>query len=146
MHGHAKHFSRRGFTLIELLVVISIIGLLASVVLTNLSSAREKAVQAKRIAEVRAITDAIEAYAIDNGEYPRVTSDGTVVPGESITRFILPYLTSDSAHIGASLQDYRYTRQSANSYGLLLVGSQDDPCLAGDPNAWGSGAQDVQGC
>lgn len=65
---------RRGFTLIELLVVIAIIGILASVVLVSLSSARAKARDAQRMSDLKQITTALELYNASNGAYP--TSGG----------------------------------------------------------------------
>lgn len=59
-----------GFTLIELLVVISIIGLLASVVLVSLNSARTKAKAARAAADLRQIGTALSMYLDDNGIYP----------------------------------------------------------------------------
>jgi len=62
---------KRAFTLIELLVVIAIIGVLSSVVLASLNSARSKANDAKRVSDLREIQKAVETYANDHlGNYP----------------------------------------------------------------------------
>ena len=55
-----KKNNKNGFTLIELLVVIAIIGLLSSVVLASLNSARIKARDAKRQADINQLGIALE--------------------------------------------------------------------------------------
>ena len=64
-----------GFTLIELLVVIAIIGVLASVVLASLNSARQKARDARRAADVRQLVLAMNLY-IDSTGGTSVSSGG----------------------------------------------------------------------
>lgn len=62
----------RGFTLIELLVVISIISLLSSVVISNITAARVKARDTKRISDLQQIRTALELYYNTNGYYPSI--------------------------------------------------------------------------
>jgi type II secretion system protein G len=62
--------NKKGFTLIELLVVVSIIGLLSSIVMSSLNSAREKGRDARRMRDIQEIHNAIELYILSNGKAP----------------------------------------------------------------------------
>jgi prepilin-type N-terminal cleavage/methylation domain-containing protein len=62
--------TQRGFTLIELLVVIAIIGILASIILVSLASARLQAFNARRFSDLKQFQNAFELYYSDHNAYP----------------------------------------------------------------------------
>ena len=68
-----KSRSPKGFTLIELLVVVAIIGVLSSVILAALNTAREKGYDAKRFSDLRNVQVALENYYSDKGTYPQTS-------------------------------------------------------------------------
>jgi len=65
-----KSADRKGFTLIELLVVIAIIGILASVILVGVASFRGKGRDARRIADIHSLANALELDFARQGFYP----------------------------------------------------------------------------
>jgi type II secretion system protein G len=65
---------KRGFTLIELLVVIAIIGTLATIVMVSLNTARSKARDTRRAADLKSIALALEMYYDAVGSYPASTA------------------------------------------------------------------------
>ncbi|KKU52195.1 MAG: hypothetical protein A3H69_03100 [Candidatus Sungbacteria bacterium RIFCSPLOWO2_02_FULL_47_9] len=93
--------SKKGFTLIELLVVIAIIGILASIVLASLNTARRKSRDARRIADIKQIQLALELYFDAAGEYPNVIGDLAPtyipsVPTDPVTSTSYPYDNYDA--------------------------------------------------
>lgn len=66
---------RRGFTLIELLVVIAIIGILSSVVLASVSSARKSAKEANILQNLSSAQTQAELYYNANGSYTGLCSN-----------------------------------------------------------------------
>ncbi len=66
----SRSLRRAGFTLIEILTVIAIIAVLASLILATSGFVQEKAGRSRAEAEIQALSNAIEAYKLDNGVYP----------------------------------------------------------------------------
>lgn len=71
----------KAFTLIELLVVIAIIGILSSIVLASLNTARAKARDARRLADMRTIENALQMYYLQYGSVPVTSAYGEVDAG-----------------------------------------------------------------
>ncbi len=61
---------KKGFTLIELLVVVAIIGLLATLAIISLGTARGKARDAKRVGDIKSVQSALELFNNENAAYP----------------------------------------------------------------------------
>lgn len=103
---------RRGFTLIELLVVIAIIGVLASIVLASLSSARAKGRDAKRLSDIKQLQLALELYYDSNNAFP---------PNYNSSNAFDPAVLTDAGYISAMPTDpstgnsYKYTAYAPNS-------------------------------
>ena len=98
-----------GFTLIELLVVIAIIGVLASIVLASLNTARAKSRDAKRVADLRQVQLALELYfdAQSPAQYPAAAA-GSALPAGLATGGFIPQIPVAPGGAGTPCANYCY--------------------------------------
>lgn len=121
MLAQEKSCSSKGFTLIELLVVIAIIGLLSSVVLASLNTARERARDARRLSDIRQVQLALDLYASNNsnGYYPHVSSYVYYLEPVLVPNY-MPALPEDPNRTGNSRYRYYAGSSTSMTYTILI--------------------------
>lgn len=101
-----------GFTLVELLVIIAIIGLMAAIIVVGLNQSREKGKDARRVTDVKQLSNALELYGADHeGTYPIAETPTTSIP-EISPRYIgnIPVAPQPpAAGCNSEDNDYLYT-------------------------------------
>jgi len=125
-----------GFTLIEMLIVIIILGILAMVIIPQITVSTEDARLSTLQANLTGIRNSVETYYVQHGNvYPGVNkTDGTASAsdGDSATAFAAQ-LTQYTATSGAVAN----TKDGTYKYGPYIKGSK----LPGNP--YDDGANDV---
>ncbi len=129
---------KTGFTLIELLIVVAIIGILAAIAVPNFLNAQVRAKVSRVYSDMRALSNAIEMYKVDNNEVPfpilpdgntdwymrqvRLTTPITYINSLPLDPFFLKQNSDPSSHARKGVYDY-VGREYAGDYWGFTGGS-----------------------
>ena len=108
-----------GFTLLELLIVIVIIGILALLIIPNITSAPKKARDTKRKTDITTLRKGLEEYFVNNNAYPAQLSDLTTGSAP-----IVKTMPTDPKN--ASPYVYTYTPANSNTTYTLTACLEND--------------------
>ena len=146
MNTNKKSVDIRGFTLIELLVVIAIIGVLSTLAIVSLNTARQKARDTKRTGDIRLMQSGIELYSNENGGPPAVGAGSTWdTLGASLATLIVsgklpvpPGAPLGDCVIDGSVTNpltmdcFVYCKDTSSNRYLLAARQENDAALGGD--------------
>lgn len=113
----------KGFTLIELLVAVAIIAIIASSLILNYKSAKEKARDDNRLTNIRTISNALATHQINEGLYPVYNGyiTGTDTMSQSLkNESILKVVPVDPINKAAGGVDYRFYYASIDGSDYLI--------------------------
>ena len=126
-----------GFTLLELLIVIVIIGILALLIIPNITSAPKKARDTKRKTDLTTVRKGLEEYFVNNNSYPAALSD--LQTGSAP---IIAQIPTDPKNGSPAQYSYLYTPSGspATTYTLggCLENDQDQGANTAAANATGA--------
>ncbi|MBX3727979.1 MAG: prepilin-type N-terminal cleavage/methylation domain-containing protein [Candidatus Sumerlaeia bacterium] len=100
MRSHPLHSPTRAFTLIELLIVVAIIAILAAIAVPNFLEAQVRSKVSRAHSDMRSLATALEAYRIDNPQYPPTpfVSQGDV----GVLRVVPNHLSTPIAYVSTA--------------------------------------------
>jgi general secretion pathway protein G len=122
-----------GFTLLELLIVIVIIGILALLIIPNITSAPKKARDTKRKTDITTLRKGLEEYFVNNNSYPNALTDLTTGSAP-----IVKTLPADPK--GGTWPAYSYVPANTNTTYTL------EACLENDQDAGSNVIAPVSPC
>ena len=125
--------NQKGFTLLELLIVIVIIGILALLIIPNITSAPKKARDTKRKTDITTLRKGLEEYFVNNNVYPAALTDLTTGSAP-----IVKTLPTDPKN--ASPYVYTYAPANSNTTYTLTA------CLENDGDSGDSVIAPVNPC
>lgn len=107
----------KGFTIVELLIVIVVIAILAAITVVAYNGVQGRALDSRRLSDIKKIQQGIELYRIQNGVFPPVANtadwETSHVAGSN---FLNPLVTSGTMSavpldpVNDSTSYYRYYR------------------------------------
>ncbi|MBU1085711.1 type II secretion system GspH family protein [Patescibacteria group bacterium] len=112
----------RGFTLIELLVVISIIGVLAALIVSNLNDSRARARDTNKKQNLNQLKTSLRMYYNDYQSYPTPSIIGS--PGGTFT-------IGSTTYMKKLPDDFTYTKINDDSFTVYaILENASDPDIA----------------
>lgn len=127
-----KSILRPGFTLVELLIVIAIVGILATMLTTNLQSARARARDSRRKQDFLTIQQALRLYYNDHAAFPLTAnlSWGSALQSADGNNTYLSVLPYDPSSTSTSPISYQYYSTGPTYILGINLENKSDPDIA----------------